>query len=113
MPKRRFVCPCPTPECASTGKFMCWRIGFFTRVSDGRRVQRFQCRNCKRTFSTQTDRIDYRLHKPLFDRKLYRALIASRSQRQAAKVLGWSRKTVALRLKILAPTRPGRDAGRP
>ena len=93
-------CPCESPECRSGPGFQYQRKGTFTRACDGRPVQRFQCKRCKRTFSTQTFRVDYRLRKPAMDRAIFHTLIAKVTQRQAARDLDCDRGTIALRLEI-------------
>ena len=59
---------CPNPACAfHTGSTTCWRwvrAGFFRRDAAPHRIQRFQCRHCRRHFSTQTFRGDYWLKLP-------------------------------------------------
>lgn len=93
-------CPCQTPECSSGAGFQYQRRGTFTRACDGRQVQRFQCKRCKRTFSTQTFRVDYRLRKPALDRAIFLLLISKVTQRQGARDLKCDRGTIARRLEI-------------
>ena len=49
---------CPNPSCAyhdpTTGSWRWVRAGFFRRDAAPHRVQRFQCRHCRRHFSPQT-----------------------------------------------------------
>ena len=94
---------CPRPDCPSlqTGHHR-WRFkGRFERACDGRSVQRFLCLECNRTFSIQTFRLDYRLKKPLLHHALLGPLVSKVTHRQAARILGCSRKTVARRLLLL------------
>ena len=93
-------CPCVSPECATRPSFQYQRRGSFTRACDGRRVQRFQCKSCKRTFSTQTFRVDYRLRRPALDRKIFGALISKVTQRQAARDLHCDRGMIARRVEV-------------
>jgi len=92
-------CPCPSPECRSNPAFQYQRRGSFTRACDGRAVQRFQCKRCKRTFSTQTFRVDYRLRRPALDGRIFGELISKVTQRQIARRLSCNRRTVARRLE--------------
>ena len=74
-------CPCASPDCATRPSFQYQRRGTFTRLCDGRQVQRFQCKACGRTFSTQTFRVDYRLRSPTLDRAVVLLLISKVTQR--------------------------------
>jgi transposase-like protein len=93
-------CPLQSPECRSRPAFQYQRRGTYLRACDGRVVQRFQCRGCKRTFSTQTFRVDYRLRKPALDRAVFLLLISKVTQRQSARDLKCDRGTIARRLEI-------------
>ena len=94
---------CPHADCPSivTGHHRWCFKGSFTRDCDGRTVQRFLCLECRRTFSTQTFRLDYRLKKPQLNHTLFAPFVSKVTHRQAARVEGCSRKTVAHRLKLL------------
>ena len=94
---------CPRPDCPSrsSGHHRWCFKGGFVRACDGRTVQRFLCRECRRTFSTQTFRVDYRLKKPQLNHSLFGPFISKVTHRQAARVVGCSRGTVAHRLKLL------------
>ncbi len=94
---------CPRPDCPSrsSGHHRWCFKGGFTRACDGRTVQRFLCLECHRTFSTQTFRVDYRLKKPQLNHSLFPTFISKVTHRQAARIIGCSRDTVAHRLKLL------------
>ena len=94
---------CPRLDCSSRSsghQRWCFK-GRFHRACDGRTVQRFLCLECHRTFSTQTFRVDYRLKKPKLNLSLFGPFISKVTHRQAARVLGCSRRTVAHRLRLL------------
>jgi len=55
-------------------------------------VPRFRCGECRRTFSRQTFRMDYRDHRPDLNAPLYRLLNSGVGFRQSARVLGLSRQ---------------------
>ena len=93
-------CPCEDPKCASRSGFQYQRRGHFTRACDGRSVQRFQCKGCKRTFSMQSFRVDYRLRRPALDAKIFRELISKVTQRQIARNRDCDRGLVAHRLEL-------------
>ena len=92
-------CPCVNPKCEGPG-FQYQRRGHFTRACDGRRVQRFQCKACNRTFSTQSFRVDRGLRRVHLDVKIYLALVSKVTQRQIAKTYHCTLRTVARRLDL-------------
>ena len=94
---------CPYARCPSRsrGSFHATPWGHFHRKCDGRPAPRFRCRTCRRTFSSQTFRLDYRLQRPHLHLELWGHIISKCTQRQAARVLGCTRKSVALRLDLL------------
>ena len=94
---------CPHSDCASVSLrgFRYRRHGCFSRACDGRSVQRFRCRTCRRTFSTQTFRLDYRLRKPALHFHLMGLFASKVTHRQSARILHCTRRTVARRLALL------------
>jgi len=94
---------CPRTDCPAhrTHPFRFRLRGMFLRQCDGRWVQRFLCLECRRTFSTQTFRLDYRLHRPQLSLQLWGLFISKVTHRQAARILGCRRRTVAHRLALL------------
>jgi len=94
---------CPLPDCPShaSGHFRWRRKGRFTRLCDGRSVPRFVCLECRRTFSSQTFRVDYRLRKPRLHLALFRDFVSKTTMRQSARTLGCTRRTIAHRLTLL------------
>ena len=100
----RFIPPrCPYTACsahtARPFRHVDW--GRFRRACDGRWVQRFRCLECGRTFSSQTFRLDWRLQRPRLHLDLWAHLISKVTHRQAARMLGCTRKSVAHRLDLL------------
>ena len=93
-------CPCDSPECRSNPAFQYQRRGTYKRACDGRTVQRFQCKGCNHTFSTQTFRVDYKLRKPALDLPVFLLMISKVTQRQSARDLHCDRGTIAQRLKL-------------
>jgi transposase-like protein len=94
---------CPYPACPSRarGCFRFARWGHYLRKCDGRSAQRFRCLECRRTFSAQAFRLDYRLHRPRLHLDLWSHLVSKTTHRQAARMLGCSRRAVAHRLELL------------
>ena len=93
---------CPHDPCRFLGRARCQRRGFFRRQCDGRLVQRFYCHRCRRTFSLQTFRLDYRLKKPALHLFLFKDFVSKVTHRQSARTLGCTRRTVAHRLRLLS-----------
>lgn len=87
---------CP---CRSHDSFQYQRRGSFVRACDGRRIQRFQCKQCNRSFSTQTFSGDYRLKRPELNERVFLALISKVTQRQIARTLRCKRRLVMHRLE--------------
>ena len=96
---------CPYPPCPSRRgqeTFTCHRKGSFWRKCDGRQVQRFLCHVCGRRFSTQSFRLDYRLHRPRVTGLVFELLVSKTTLRQIARVVGCKRATVEHRLRLLS-----------
>ena len=66
--------------------------GSYTRACDGQVVPRFRCKACRRTFSRQTFRYDYRERKPQLNLPLLIAVCSGIGIRQSARALPMSRK---------------------
>jgi len=64
-------------------------------------VPRFTCLECRRTFSSQSFRLDYRLRKPKLHLALFKDFVSKCTMRQSARTLGCTRRTVAHRLALL------------
>jgi len=95
---------CPREQCPSHTQvpftFQC--KGRFSRKVDGRTVQRFKCLVCRKGFSSQTFRVDYRLKKPWLSLAIFQALISKCSVRQAGRNLACKPDTVLHHLGLLA-----------
>src|SRR5262245_66287204 len=91
---------CPWRSCARhanpTPYFFVRYGSYRSRVSPFR-IPRFRCRTCRRTFSSQTFQLEYRLRKPWVDTWLLRDFVSGVSLRQSARTLGLSLKTVEAR----------------
>ena len=67
-----------------------WRykkFGTYLRISDNRRIQRYRCMSCKRTFSTQAFSITYWQKKPRLDAKILTMVVNGMCNRQIAREL--------------------------
>ena len=123
---RRFAppfCPrssCPYHRCPAGWRYK--RIGFYTRHCPPRRIQRYLCLHCRRSFSTQTFSTTYWLRRPELLEPLFFRLLACSGFRQIARELKAAPSTLvhlAARLgrhcllfqRLHQPN--GRRAGRP
>ncbi len=67
-----------------------WRyknFGFFRRMTDNRRIQRYLCLSCKRTFSTQSFSTTYWQKRPDLDSKVLTMVANGMCNRQIARQL--------------------------
>ena len=74
-----------------------WRFakaGFFTRRSDGRRVERRRCDACRRYFSTQTFSPTYWMKRPDLQRPVFHRLVGCSGFRQIAREFDVSPQTI-------------------
>ncbi len=65
-------------------------------------MPRFHCHACGRRFSTQSFRLDYRLHRPQICGLIFELLVSKTTLRQIARVVGCKRRTVERRLELFA-----------
>jgi len=65
-------------------------------------VQRFLCRTCRRTFSRQTFRMDYRDHRPDLNRPLFLSIASGVGIRQSARNLELSLRCTELKIRKVA-----------
>lgn len=102
IPTAEFWPPyCPRRECAahaqSPGRLDCARFGFYVRACDGRRVQRFRCHTCRRTFSQQTFAFSYFLKRPELSEPIAAGLVAGSCHRALGRSLNCAPTTVTRR----------------
>ena len=65
-------------------------------------VPRFRCRSCRRTFSRQTFRVDYRDHRPHLNQALLRLITSGLGLRQSSRNLNLSLRCTELKFRKLA-----------
>jgi transposase-like protein len=88
---------CPQPQCPYHVDPTGWRhkrMGFYARQCQPRRIQRYLCLHCGRSFSTQTFSTDYWLRRPDLLRPLFHRVLACSGYRQIAREFGVSPSTV-------------------
>jgi transposase-like protein len=84
------------PKCHSSSSVT--KRGIYKRVSDNANIQRFHCKICQKSFSSQTHSYSYRLRKRDLNQMIYRLLCKGSSQRGCAQVLGVTPRTIARRV---------------
>ena len=95
-PNRR----CPRHASPTTDFFL--RRGSYHPRCRPHPVPRFQCRTCRRGFSRQTFRADYRDHRPDLNPKLFLSIASGVGLRQTARNLGLSLRCTELKFRKLA-----------
>lgn len=92
-------CPHNQPDTRAVRWFV--RIGYYINRSDGR-VQRFRCRHCGRSFSTQTFSVEYATHRRVDLKRLVWSLCSASGIRDVAREFGVSEKVILNRVSRLA-----------
>jgi transposase-like protein len=93
---------CPHRSCrahAAPGPRFFLRHGTFRPRCRAHLVPRFRCRSCRRTFSRQTFRADYRDHRPDLNAPLLRSLARGSGLREAGRQLGLSLRCTELKAR--------------
>lgn len=88
---------CPNPECDFHRTAEGWqpvRFGFYRRRAAPRRIQRYRCPHCRRTFSSQTFSPTYWLRRPRLLAAVWEGLVACAALRQMARAHGVSPSTI-------------------
>ncbi len=78
------------------------KAGFFFRRSDHKKIQRYCCLTCQKTFSTATREVCYRQNKRHLNIPIFHKLCGGFSKRRTALVLRINRKTVIRKFRFLA-----------
>ncbi len=77
------------------------RNGYYRPKCRPRPVPRFICLTCRRGFSRQTFRADFRDHRPDLNRRLFRYLFSGVGLRQSSRLLGLSLRCTELKFRKL------------
>src|SRR3954463_5311175 len=97
---------CPRESCKARPMSPALRrvvsLGFFFRKSDSRRVRRFKCLLCNKSFSQATQNACFNQNKRQMNERLRKLLVSGVSQRRCAKLLGIHRKTVERKRRFLS-----------
>lgn len=78
------------------------RKGSFYRKSDSRRIARFQCHSCRRSFSRASASPCFGQKRRNLNKPILKLLVSGVSQRRIALITGTNRKTVVRKLLFLA-----------
>ncbi len=96
---------CPNPGCpnfdAPAGKNWYIRYGFHPTMAFGP-IQRYRCKNCRRTFSNQTFSIDYYAKKTIDYSRIFEHLVTASGLIDIGRALGVRVETVQNRFERLA-----------
>ena len=95
---------CPNPHCRHHTNHGGWhwkKVGFWTRSSDAKRIQRYRCLACGRYFSEVTFSVSYWLRRRDILLIIARLSVTCASLRQIATLVGVSHTTVARHLARL------------
>ena len=98
---------CPNRHCISHTQpkpDFCKLHGFYHPKCRSHPVPRFRCLDCRRTFSRQTFRADFRDHKPYKNQELVKLMISGVGLRQSARILGMSLRGTMLKSRKNLPT---------
>ena len=98
---------CPYPKCAAShfgpgavpAHFL--SFGFYFRKSDCKKIQRFKCLSCQKTFSRASFAQEFRQKKRQLNSKVELLLTKGNSQRACASILNLSRHTIARKMQFL------------
>jgi len=96
---RRWTPPfCPNPNCLhhsnSGNPWPFKKTGYYRRLQAPHRIQRFTCKACRRSFSTQTFSQTYWQKRPDLDAKIIMKAVGCMANRQIARDLNVSPSTV-------------------
>ncbi len=90
---------CPNPECpchkAFSSRSDVKRHGYFTTQANPKRIPRFLCKRCHRSFSRQTFSTTYWQKRPHLDSQIFMQLVGCMGNRQIARANGVCHETVA------------------
>ncbi len=97
---------CPNPSCLHHNNIEeTWpfkKIGYFRRLQTPTRIQRFTCKTCKRSFSTQTFSSTYWQKHPDLDVSILMKTVGCMANRQIARDLKVSPETIDRHLSRIA-----------
>lgn len=105
-------CGCRTRACPHCGSKAFHKHGFFYRQDDARRIRRFRCQHCCKTFSRAGFSAFYRYRHRRLNKRINTLLVNGNTLRGIAKQLQLDKDTVARRLPLLAANARQREQQR-
>jgi len=96
---------CPNIECENhnkTEKGLFVKIGYFKPKTTNQKTPRYKCKSCGKTFSTHTNSLTYKQHKPEINQELFKLLVSGVSLRRASQILEVEYNTILLHFDYLA-----------
>lgn len=103
---------CPHTDCGNhrdpRGRFFL-RHGHYRASCRAQPIPRFRCKLCRRSFSRQTFRADYRDHKPGLNAEVLRLVTSGVGFRQSARMVGLTRRNLLEKARKLARTAAAAD----
>lgn len=101
-PPESFPPYCPADDCEAHTRpspGFCLRDGFYKPRCKARRVQRYRCKLCRRRFSRQTFRQDYRDHKPWLNQRVFELLSCGVGLRQIARQVRMTPRNLEMKVR--------------
>ena len=98
---------CPNPSCTqhrTPSASFCWRVGYYQPRCRNEPVPRFRCKACRRGFSRQTFRHDYRDRRPECNEPLFSLLTSGVGLRQSGRLLKLGVQSVQRKMWKLSRT---------
>lgn len=96
---------CPNTSCQNhTGTPKNWYVknGYYKPKSTNQKTPRYQCKLCKKNFSTHTGLNSVNQKKPKINQELFKLLVSGVSLRRASQILGVEYNTVVAHFNYLA-----------
>ena len=96
---------CPNPNCIHHNEFAhrtnYKKIGYYCTQANPKRIPRFLCKHCHRSFSRQTFSTTYWQKKPYLDQNIFMRSVGCMGNRQMARDLGVCHETISRHLSRL------------
>lgn len=96
----------PKLKCPHCGSHQILKRGSYLIRHNGRRIRRYSCKLCEKSFSRRTLKITYRQKKPYLNRDIYKLHCYGLPLRGISKFLGVSYRTVYRKFKWMGPLIP-------
>ena len=96
---------CPNPTCQNhTGTPKNWYVknGYFKPKTTNQKTPRYQCKTCKKNFSTHTEKSTCNQKKPEINQELFKLLVSGVSLRRCSEILEVEYNTVVAHFNYLA-----------